>query len=139
MSQATLQNPMTENPTAKSAQAFMQLLQKGDFLAAIDQFYAPNIENIESMMPSDAPNRVIKGFDAVKAYNREWTEENEVHSCKLDGPFIGDNRFAVTMTIDVTVKATQKRMTMSELCLYTLENNKITRAEFLYDANSKCC
>jgi predicted ester cyclase len=36
------------------------------------------------------------------------------------------------MHLDVTIKAENRRVNMSEIALYTVENDKITRAEFLY-------
>ena len=52
----------------------------------------------------------------------------------MRGPFFsGDNQFAVHFTFDVTRKATGARVTLEEVGLYTVENDKITREQFFFD------
>ena len=50
----------------------------------------------------------------------------------MSGPYPHGNRFAVRFVFDITDKPSQKRMTMDEIGLFTVENDKITREEFFY-------
>ena len=69
---------------------------------------------------------------------RDWWEgAHEVHGMELKGPFPHENgRFAVWMSLDVTANEgpmAGKRMQMQEVCLYTVEDGKISRVEFYWD------
>jgi hypothetical protein len=122
---------MVKSPVQKMADEFYRMLEKGHNMEAIDEFYAENIENIEG----SAQEPAIRGIEKVRAYNEKWMQENEIHSCKLEGPFSSEHQFGIVMHLDVTMnagKAENHRVKMSEIALYTVENNKITRAEFLY-------
>jgi hypothetical protein len=49
----------------------------------------------------------------------------------VSGPFVAHDRFVVQYDVDVTDKASKKRMQMSEVGVYTVKNGKIVREEFL--------
>ena len=56
--------------------------------------------------------------------------------CALDSRLNGANpdQFTVYFTLDVTPKATGKRMTLEEVAIYTVgKDDKITREQFYYE------
>jgi hypothetical protein len=52
------------------------------------------------------------------------------------GPFFNGanpDQFVVFFTLDITPKATGQRITLEEVAVYTVKNDKITREQFFYD------
>jgi hypothetical protein len=56
---------------------------------------------------------------------------------KLDGPFLGDNQFAVYYEFETTFKPNGQRNRMSEMALYTVQDGKIVREQFFYNVPGK--
>ena len=120
--------------TAAVAEDLVSLCRAGRNMDAINTLYSTDIISVESMGNAEMP-REITGVDAVRQKNQWWAENNEVHSATVDGPFVGDDKFAVHYSFDVTFKPMSKRMTMEEVALYTVENGKIVREQFFYNPN----
>lgn len=101
-------------------------------MEAIEKFYSPTVESVEAeaMMPN--LGKVQKGIEAIKGKNRQWFENTQIHSVQVEGPFPKDDQFIVHFTYDVTPKQSGKRMTMSEMGLYTVRDGKIAKEEFFY-------
>ncbi|HKC79917.1 MAG TPA: nuclear transport factor 2 family protein, partial [Gemmatimonadaceae bacterium] len=93
--------------------------------------YSPDIVSIESMGNEQMP-REMKGIDAIRGKNQWWGENNEVHSATVDGPFLGEDKFAVYYNYDVTFKPTGQRTPMEEMALYTVKDGKVVREQFFY-------
>jgi hypothetical protein len=60
-----------------------------------------------------------------------------VHSSKIGGPFVARDTFVVQFDVDVTEKASKKRMQMSEVGIYKVRDGKVTHEEFLPLAQKK--
>lgn len=111
---------------------FCDLMSQGDFEGAID-LYADDAVSIEAMSMIPGGSRETRGKQAILESNRAWGQDNAVHSYQQLGPFSHDDRFAVYMKLEVTSKSMgHRRITMEEVCLYTVKDGKITRAEFFY-------
>jgi hypothetical protein len=68
--------------------------------------------------------------------SEDWVSDKTFNGETVAGPFFnGANpgQFVVFFTLDVTPKATGKRITLEEVALYTVKNDKITREQFFYD------
>lgn len=72
------------------------------------------------------------GRKAVEAKNQWWIADHVVHGARAEGPFVGSTGFAVRFTMDVETKSTGTRETMNEVGVYTVQNGKIIREEFMY-------
>ena len=131
------------DPTALSAFAhrFTDLLKQGDFDTAINDLHADDAVTVEACdLPPTDDNppmpRVVEGLDNIKAVSQWWMDNNEVHRAETKGPFLHlPDRFSVYMTLDVTPKVgltAGERQTMEEVCLYTVKDDKVSRAEFFY-------
>ncbi len=107
------------------------LCREGKNLEAIEKFYSADVVSVEACaMPG--MDQTQKGIDAIKGKNKWWVDNHEVHGGEVLGPFPNENRFIVFFKFDVTPKQTGTRMTMEEMGLYTVENDKIVREEFFY-------
>lgn len=100
-------------------------------LDAINALYSPDIVSVESMGNETMP-REMKGIDAIRGKNKWWSDNNEVHSSSVEGPFVGDDKFAVYYNFDVTFKPTGRRQPMEEMALYEVKDGKIVREQFFY-------
>ena len=98
------------NPTDLQAfaHAFTDLLDAGDHDTAVNQHHTDDVVYVEACdFPGDDPHmkRVTEGLDAVKAGQKWWMDNHEVHGGETKGPFLFlPDRFGVYMTIDVTPK-----------------------------------
>ncbi|MDP9202929.1 MAG: nuclear transport factor 2 family protein [Gemmatimonadota bacterium] len=127
----------TAAPTATTvvADELVVFCRAGRNMDAINTLYSPDIVSIESMGSEQMP-REMKGIDAIRQKNKWWSENNEVHSSNVEGPFVGEDKFAVYYNYDVTFKPMAKRDSMEEMALYTVKDGKIVREQFFYRTTS---
>jgi len=72
----------------------------------------------------------MQGKAAVRGKGDWWTTHHKIHSVEVDGPYVNGDQFAVHFKMDVTSKDTQERMTMDEVGVYTVRNDKIAEERF---------
>ena len=114
----------------------VNLCNEGRFDDAMKQLYAADVVSVEA---ADMPGmtRETRGFEAVEAMSKAWEENHEVHGCTVKGPFFHlPNQFSTFMQIDVTPAVgpmAGQRHTMEEVCLYTLEGDRISRCAYFYE------
>jgi hypothetical protein len=90
--------------------------------------YTPEIVSVE------ANGEPTRGQVAVIHKSEVWQANNTILSQKVRGPFFnGTNSFAAHFTFEVTRKATGKAVTLEEVAVYTVEDDKISREQFYYD------
>ncbi|HTR50868.1 MAG TPA: nuclear transport factor 2 family protein [Kofleriaceae bacterium] len=117
--------------TMEIGKQLVELCGKGKNEEAMKSLYAKDIVAIEAGAPPGMSPE-SKGLDAVLGKSKWWADNHIVHSAKVEGPWPHGDRFAVRFTYDITQKATNKRVTMDEIALYTIANGKIVREEFFY-------
>jgi ketosteroid isomerase-like protein len=118
--------------TAEVANNLVELCRQGKNLEAVDKLYADGIVSVESASSPGMPAE-MKGLEAIRQKNQWWLDNHQVNDAKVNGPYIGDNQFAVEFHYDVTQKASGARFHMQEMALYTVENGKIVREHFYYN------
>ena len=121
----------TPTATAAVAEELVAFCRAGRNVDAINTLYSPDIVSVESMGNEQMP-REMKGIDAIRQKNKWWGENNEVHSSVVDGPFVGEDKFAVYYNYDITFKPTGQRTPMEEMALYTVKDGKVVREQFFY-------
>ncbi len=124
-------------PVLEVGHKLMELCGQGQYREAIEQLYADDAKHVEACgMGPDMP-QVTQGKDALLQMSDWWIENHEVHGGDLKGPYPhSSGRFAVWMSIDVTPKVgpmAGKRHEMHEVCLYTVNDRKISQVEFFWD------
>ena len=116
-------------PTQAIANRLAELCSKGDYEAAQNELYAEDCTSIE---PHGTPDfeKETKGLAAIKAKGKKWESMVEAsHGVKVSQPLVAPNSFAVTMLMDITMKG-QGRMSMTELCVYTVKDGTIVSEQF---------
>ena len=94
--------------------------------------YSDDVIRVEPFSHGPELPAVVEGIEKVKEKNRTWAESAERHSLQVDGHFLGEDQFCVRFEMDVTPKATGKRVQAAEMALYTVRDGKIVREEFYY-------
>jgi ketosteroid isomerase-like protein len=119
----------TAMSTQELAQAFTDLCKQGEFEQAGRLYWSDDIVSKEPMEGDMAEIRGRKGVEGKGAW---WYANHEVHSVKVEGPYVHGDQFIVRFTMDVTPKASGKRMHMDETGLYTVKNGKIVEESFFF-------
>jgi ketosteroid isomerase-like protein len=117
----------------KIANKLVGYCKEGKNIESINELYADNVVSVEAAAMGDE-GRTTEGIDAIRSKNQWWSDNHEIHSASVEGPWPhGDEKFAVRFTYDVTNKPSKNRMKMDEIAVYTVEGGKIVKEEFFYD------
>ena len=110
------------------ATQLVDLCNQGKNFDVMRTMYAPDIVSVE------ADGAETAGQGPVIKKSEVWQSKNEIHSEKVRGPFFnGPDQFAVHFTFEVTPKRTGQRVTIEEVGVYTVKDDKITREQFFYE------
>ena len=116
--------------TEEVAKKVVELVRKQAWYEALDTLYDDNIVSVEAYgMGGGSPE--TRGKQGVRGKIDWWVNAMEVHSFDAHGPFVGHDRFVVQYDADVTDKNSKERRKMSEVGVYTVNDGKIVREEFL--------
>jgi ketosteroid isomerase-like protein len=116
--------------TVDVANRLVELCRQGNFEAAQRELYADDAISIEPYSTADF-EKECHGLEAILEKGKKWGEMvEEAHGIDVSEPLLADSSFAVTMTMDVTMKGGQ-RMKMTELCIYHVKDGKIISETFL--------
>ena len=113
------------------ARQFVDLCNQGKNFDVMRTMYAPDIVSVEG------DGKKTAGQGPVIKKSEDWVADKTFHGETVAGPFFNganSDQFAVYFTLDITPKATGKRMTLEEVAVYTVDkNDKITREQFYYE------
>jgi len=116
--------------TVDIANRLVELSRKGDFETAQRELFSKDAVSIEPHGTDDF-SKETKGLDAILEKGRKWASMvEESHGGEVSEPLLADSSFAVTMTMDITMKG-KGRMKMTELCIYHVKDGKIVSEQFL--------
>ena len=115
----------------KVAHKFVELCRQGKNFDVMHTLYAPDIVSVEG------DGKETKGQQPVIKKSEDWVSDKTFNGETVAGPFFNGaspNQFSVYITLDVTPKATGKRITLEEVAIYTVnKDDKITREQFFYE------
>lgn len=113
--------------TSDIAKDLVVLCAAGKFDEAGEKYWADDVVSREAM---EGPMAEIRGKAGVRGKGEWWNNSHDVHSVKVEGPYVNGEQFVVGFTMDVTPKDTGQRMTMDEVGLYTVRDGKIAEERF---------
>jgi hypothetical protein len=116
--------------TAEIADKLVQCCKQGKNHEAT-VLYDDDAVSVEAFAPPGM-DRESRGLAAIQAKGQWWSDNHEVHSAIVAGPWPLDDRFIVGFKYEITHKPSKQRMTMEEMALYTVKNGRIVREEFFY-------
>lgn len=114
------------------ATQFVELCNQGKNFDVMRTMYAPNIVSVEG------DGKETAGQGPVIKKSEDWVSDKIFHGETVAGPFFNGanpDQFVVYFTLDVTLNATGKRITLKEVGVYTVKNDQITREQFFYDGD----
>jgi hypothetical protein len=117
--------------TNEIATRYVALCKEGKNEEVLSELFSPDAVSVEAGGPPGM-DRTAKGLEAIRGKSKWWNENHIVHKGEVFGPYPHDDRFAVRFLYDITHKPSQKRITMDEVGLFTVENGKIVKEEFFY-------
>src|SRR5262249_27378900 len=104
------------------ATQFVDLCCQGKNFDVMRTLYDPSIVSVEG------DGRETKGQGPVIKKSEDWVSDKTFNGETVAGPFFNaanPDQFYVFFTLDVTPKATNKRITLEEVGVYTVKNDKI--------------
>jgi hypothetical protein len=116
--------------TEEVARRVVEHVRNQAWYEALDELYDEEIVSVEAYSAGGGPTE-MRGKEGVRGKIDWWVNAMEVHSFKVGRPFVGHDRFVVQYEIDVTEKKSKQRRQLSEVGVYTVNNGKIVREEFL--------
>ena len=117
--------------TEQVAKRLVELCREGKYEEAQDQLYSKGAVSVEMEGSQGLGN--AKGLDAIREKGKQFNAMVEaVHGGSVGDPIVVGNWFAVTMTMDATMKG-RGRVNMQEICVYQVKDGKIVREQFFYD------
>ncbi|MEJ4087518.1 SnoaL-like domain-containing protein [Galbibacter orientalis] len=115
--------------TKQIAKRFVSLFRQGRHIEIYHELYDMHA------ISKEIENPVATITEGKHIIINEFLENQEniveIHHNSVSEPLIADNYFVLKMTSDITF-ADIGRREMEELCLYKIENGKITEAQFFY-------
>ena len=116
--------------TQEVANKLVELCRQGKVDAVQAELFADNAQSIESN--ENFGPKITVGLDAIKAKSVAFQSMvEEFHGATISDPIVTGNCFALTWVFDATMKG-KGRMTLAEVCVYKVENGKITLEQFFY-------
>ena len=113
------------------AHKFVELCRAGKNFDVMHTMYSPTIVSVEG------DGKETAGQGPVIKKSEDWVADKTFNGETVAGPFFNGanpDQFVVYFTLDVTPKATGKRIIiLEEVGVYTVKNDKITREQFFYD------
>jgi hypothetical protein len=113
--------------TSEIAKTFTELCRAGKYEEAGKKYWADTCVSLESPDAGDMAR--MQGRKALEDKGKWWAENNEVHSNKVEGPFVNGDEFAVRFEMEVTPKG-KSRTTMREIGFYKVKDGRIVEEKF---------
>ena len=116
--------------TKEVANRLVELCRQGQYDAAQEELYSSSAESIE---PAHSQGlQTVHGLEAIKEKGHQFQSMIEaVHGGNISDPVIAGDKFAVAMSMDVTLKG-QGRLNLDEIAVYDVKDGKITKEHFFY-------
>jgi ketosteroid isomerase-like protein len=117
--------------TLDIAKKYVELCKARQNELIVRTLFSPDIVSVEAAPP---PGRAAesRGTEALLAKAKQWADNHELHSMKIEGPWPHGDRFIVHFVYDVTRKPTGQHLTLDETALFTVQGDRIVREEFFY-------
>jgi hypothetical protein len=93
-----------------------------------DKFWSSGAVSVEG----EGMEMAWKGRKGIESKSDWWYANNKLHGASAEGPFVGAQGFAIKFKMDVEELNTGMRRVSEEVGVYTVNNGKIVREEFMY-------
>jgi hypothetical protein len=114
--------------TREVALAFTALLREAGGMGAGEAFRHEDVSSIEAA----GEPRAVHGVEPVRGKAGWRLAQHEVHALEVQGPYVNEDQFALHLRVDVTVKATGRRMAARRSALHSVQDGKALEERFFY-------
>jgi hypothetical protein len=104
------------------------LFNRGQWREIEQKYHAKSLVSVEGVGVSMA----WSGEKAVREKNEGWMATHRIHGASAEGPYVGASGFSVKFAMDVEDTTNNTRVMMEEVGVYTVQDGKIVREEFMY-------
>jgi hypothetical protein len=114
--------------TLEVANRLVAMCREGKVLEAGQELYGENIVSVE---PDFSPMPRVEGFANVMEKGKHFAAMiEEHHGGEISEPLVAGKYFSIMWKMEVTMQG--KRQWMEEICVYKVEDSKVTYEEFFY-------
>lgn len=111
---------------AEIGASLVALYNAGKWDEPAKKWYVPGIVSVEGT------GMACRGREALEAKAAWWYGQNRVLGGSAEGPYVGASGFSVKYRIEVEEKGSGARVRMEEIGVYTVEDGRIVREEYMY-------
>ena len=117
--------------TVDVAKRYVELVEQQKYDECLDELFTDDAVSVEAAGPP-GQDRTARGMEAIREKGKWWADNHIVHSTAVSGPYPHGDRFAVYFQFDLTFKPENRRFSMSEVGVFTVEDGKIVKEELFY-------
>jgi hypothetical protein len=121
-------------PTVREvARDFTEMLRAGQFEAAGNRFWAPDVTSIEPVALPGGIRATVSGIDAVRIKCSARFGASRIDEIGIDGPFVTGNQFALFLDLVIVDPSSRARQPFTEIALYTVRGGRIAEERYFYE------
>ena len=114
------------------ARDFTAMLRLGQFEAAGEKFWAPDVRSAEPAEISQDIPALVSGREAARLKARARFANKEIDDLGIDGPFVTGDQFALFLDMLITDLATGRTQPFAEIAIFTVRDGHIIEERFFY-------
>lgn len=115
------------------ARNFTAMLRLGQFGAAGETFWSPDVTSAEPAALSDDTPAIVSGIAAVRAKSIARFGTARIDDLGIDGPFVTGDQFALFLDMLITDPASGRAEPFTEIAVFTVRDGRIIEERFFYD------
>ncbi|NBW75787.1 MAG: nuclear transport factor 2 family protein [Sphingomonadaceae bacterium] len=121
-------------PTVREiARDFTALLRAGQFEAAGERYWAPDVTSIEPAGSARGMCAAVTGVAEVRRKCHARFAATRIDELGIDGPFVTGNQFALFLDLMIADPLGSTRYPFSEIALYTVRDGRIAEERYFHD------
>lgn len=114
------------------ARDFTAMLRLGQFEAAGETFWSPDVTSIEPEALSDDTPAAVSGKAAARAKRCARFGTALIDELGIDGPFVTGDQFALFLDMLITDPASGQAQPFAEIAIFTVRDGRIIEERFFY-------
>ncbi len=114
------------------ARDFTALLRAGEFEAAGDRYWAPDVTSIEPAALPGGLCAAVSGIEATRIKRRARFGGARIDEIGIDGPFVTGDQFALFLDMVLVDRTSGARQPFTEIALYTVRAGQIAEERYFY-------
>jgi hypothetical protein len=114
------------------ARDFTAMLRLGQFEAAGETFWSPDVTSVEPEALSGATPAAVSGKAAARAKRSARFGTARIDDLGIDGPFVTGDQFALFLDMLLTDPASGQAQPFAAIAIFTVRDGRIIEERFFY-------